>query len=207
MSGSAGKDRQKEAKARIRREVLGVRDALGDGDRRIFDRLIRERLFELPEWKGSQIILTYLSFGSEADTREIVRKALFAGKRVFCPRITDSDRGEMVFVRLRDAEDVEKNRMGIDEPAGDEVFAQDADDALMIIPGVAFSASLERIGYGGGYYDRYLAGHGGAKRLAICYECQVRESFDNKEQITGRFDVRPEMLLTEKRLYRNDRHG
>ena len=195
----------KDAKSRIRKETLDVRDALSGADRAVLDRMIRERLFALPEWKAAESILIYLSFGSEADTWAIVDEALASGKKVYCPRITDRDKSEMVFVRLADRTDVEKNAMGICEPAGDEVFAHDG-DALMILPGVAFSTSHERIGYGGGYYDRYLASHDVRHCLAVCYECQIGEFTDDEGPVTDILDVRPHIMITEKRLYRNDRH-
>ncbi len=194
----------KDAKSRIRKEILDVRDSLSGEDRTVLDRMIRERLFELTEWETAENILIYLSFGSEADTWEIAKTALSSGKRVYCPRITDSGKSEMVFVRLADIKGVEKNAMGISEPTGTGVFSHD-EDALMIMPGVAFSTSHERIGYGGGYYDRYLASHDVRHCLAICYECQIRECFDAEGPVTDALDVRPHIMITEKRLYRNER--
>ena len=205
MTGMALTETVKDAKSRIRRETLDARDALSDSERVVLDRMIRERLFALPEWETAENILIYLSFGSEADTWEIVERAIDSGKRVYCPRITDRDKSEMDFYRLADKNDVEKNAMGICEPRGGEVFSHDTRDALMILPGVAFSTSHERIGYGGGYYDRYLASHDVRHCLAICYECQIRECFDEDGPVTDDLGMRPHIMITEKRLYRNDR--
>lgn len=158
-------------KKRIRHRVLALRDALTEREQRRASCLITERLLGHQWFYRAESLLCYVSCGSELDTGELVREALRLGKKVYVPRVGDDHR--MDFFRIGAPEELQPGFHGIMEPpdtaqiytgestdaGGDRAAAMPEKRALMLMPGVAFDRYGSRLGYGGGYYDRYLAAH------------------------------------------------
>ncbi len=182
-----------------RKKILKRRDELSAEEIQLRSSLITRRLMSLEEYRSAENILVYASFGSEAVTDEIITKALELDKKVFCPKITDPKKGEMIFARIKDLSDLVPGAFGIREPESGEIYGGLTDDSesLVIMPGVAFDADRNRYGYGGGYYDRFLAGHSRIKSVALAFECQIsKERLDVDEN-----DIRPSLIVTEERIY------
>ncbi len=196
----------------IRKEILAMRNSLSSDEIKQKSRLITEKLLSLKMYKKAENILIYVSMGSEVQTDEIIEKALEEGKRVFCPKCTDTTNGKMEFVRITALSDLEKGYFGIREPVIDEksiIFAIDhqgyeeeqgitckckASDTLIIMPLVAFDEFDNRIGYRGGYYDRYLSAHPDILTCALAFSEQ-RSSVPIPAEA---HDIKPQMILTEK---------
>ena len=149
-----------------------------------------EGLANLPQFKAAGTVFCYASYGSELPTEEILALCRREGKRVALPRVLD--RTAMKFYA---AEGVAPGYRGIPEPAaGEELLPQKGD--LMLLPGLGFSRKGERLGYGGGYYDRYLASLEILPLLCgVCYSCQVVEALPVEEH-----DMRMDLLLTSKEI-------
>lgn len=188
-------------KKEIRKKALGRRDCLTpaqieDGSREIF-----ERLRGIPVYRDAEKILVYASMRSEVCTDEIILDALGCGKEVFCPRVTDRSAGKMEFVRINYLEDLTEGFYGIREPEITDVSeiyeVKSGGRTLVIMPGVAFDRERNRIGYNGGFYDRYLAENAELLTLAIAFECQVFDELLPAEE----HDIRPGLLVTEKEIY------
>ena len=163
------------------REVLKEKRATLDPElRRIMDNRIREGVLKSEEWKKARIILTYLSTGDEVGTRMLIKAALEAGKMVALPRVTGPRQMEWYAIasmeELTTPGVLEKSSFGIEEPRPDErVRVPEAAISgtglpgmvVALVPGLAFDAAGYRIGYGGGYYDAFLAGFTGIS-LGLC---------------------------------------
>lgn len=185
-------------KAELRREILAARQRLTESERREKDAAIRQRVLADTAWQKAEILLTYLSYDTEADTGTLVRDAFAAGKAVYAPRITEQRAGEMEFFRLDEALRTKPGPHGIPEPAGEEKLPDDCagQETLVLMPGVAFSQNRDRIGYGGGFYDRYLNRRTDLKnRVALCYDCQVTELVLSVPILPT--DIRPDRIITE----------
>lgn len=156
------------------------------------------KLFELDEYKNADTVFVYISFNQEVRTAPIIERALNDGKRVAAPRIISCDPfgiklplsvQYMEFVYL-DENTVWREYKGIREPADGAVADE---DALVIVPGLAFGRDLNRIGYGGGFYDRYFAcSERELFKVALCYGFQV---FDSLE-VDGH-DVKIDKLISD----------
>lgn len=162
MSADAGERRVWRAKMRA------LRDGLDAAYRTEADRAMAQIALEWSLWRQAGSVFLYCSVGSEAGTAGLIAAALMQGKKVYLPRCVR--RGEMKLIRLRNEAELRAGRYGIPEPAGNEEICGIPD--LCIVPGLAFDASGARLGYGGGYYDRYLAA---AKPVAaaLAYPCQM----------------------------------
>lgn len=182
-------------KGKIRADVLEKRDGLSDKEIEQKSRLIFEKLINTKEYKNSENILVYASMGSEVRTDEIILDALANGKKVFCPKVTDKKAGTMVFIRISAIEDLKEGYFYIREPKLDEnsEIMGKSEKTLVIMPGVAFDKNKNRIGYGGGFYDRYLSGHPDYATVALCFEEQIITDSIEPE-VT---DVAPDYLLTD----------
>jgi 5-formyltetrahydrofolate cyclo-ligase len=183
-----------EVKRGIREKILSRRDKEPEDIRRKKSQRIRERLFSLKEFKKAHIILFYYSKGSEVGTREMMEKSLREGKRVLLPKV----RGREIYLgEITDlGKDVEKGSFGVLEPKETSKKTTPKGIDLVILPGIAFDLKGERIGYGKGYYDRFL------KRLpkrvslvALAYNFQVVNNFSGK-----RHDRRVWKIITETRI-------
>lgn len=153
-----------------------------------------KRLTKSSEWKKADTILTYISYNREMSTYPLMEQAWKEGKRVAAPRVEGD---KMEFYLFHSWEELSKSEMGILEPIGKEQITEELvtpQKALMIMPGVAFDEKKNRIGYGGGFYDRYLMEHPRYQRIAIAYDFQILSDFE-----TESFDIRPHMILTESR--------
>lgn len=127
------------------------------------------RLFlRTPQYRDAGSIYGYLPFNQEVDTRAILTQALRDGKRVALPK-TDGSR--MRFIWVTDLTAVQKAGLGCPEPIADAPVADDP-DALVLLPGLAFDLRGGRMGYGGGFYDRFLAGEC-HPTVALCYSFQL----------------------------------
>ncbi|MBR5116146.1 MAG: 5-formyltetrahydrofolate cyclo-ligase [Lachnospiraceae bacterium] len=187
-------------KKEIREELLSRREKLTPAEREAKDLSIRDRLLADPAWGDAEIVLTYLSCRGETDTRMLIRDAAEAGKAVYAPRITDRQAGEMEFFRLDAGFGTRPGPYGIEEPAGEERLPDDCAGSrtLILLPGVGFSENRDRIGYGGGFYDRYLARRTDLmNRIALCYDCQVTEVVSRVPFAAT--DIRPDRIITETR--------
>ena len=112
------------------------------------------RLFAQSEaYKNAKSIYGYLPYNQEVRTTAMLEQAIRDGKKVAVPRVCGDD---MIFFYMTDFDRVEKSSFGIPEPLGDEPVADDP-TALVLMPGLAFDKEGHRIGYGGGFYDRFLA--------------------------------------------------
>ncbi|WP_311407175.1 5-formyltetrahydrofolate cyclo-ligase [Liquorilactobacillus uvarum] len=119
-----------------------------------------EALFATSIWKKARTIGLTISSNNEIDTKPIILQARMQAKKIFVPRIRA--RHQMDFFQLRNDTVIKKNDFGIYEPQGKNGLILKEDIDLMIVPGIAFSSEGDRIGFGGGYYDRYLLNFKGA---------------------------------------------
>jgi 5-formyltetrahydrofolate cyclo-ligase len=189
-----------EAKRSIRNEKLRWRASLEPEEARVKSEQIAASLNKLPEYANAKTILFYVSAKpNEVDTHSLIRQALSKGVRVLVP-ITDFDRNQLTFSQIRGMEELVRVRFGLLEPRADSLRPANANDAdVIIVPGVAFDRECRRMGFGGGYYDRLLAG-ARAPAIALGYEGQFVERVP-----AGSKDVPVDVVVTECRVYRT--HG
>ena len=149
-----------------------------------------EKLMELflqsEAYKNANTIYGYLPYNQEVRTVPMLEQALKDGKRVAVPKCYGD---EMKFLFMDDLSKVAKGYAGIPEPIADEPVADD-ETALVLMPGMAFDPQGHRIGYGGGFYDKFLAQEPGHPTLALCYEFQVLPHLETEE-----FDIPVDCVL------------
>lgn len=183
-----------ETKEKIREKYRKIRAQIPSETRKHADNQIAERLFNRPEYRDARIIYCYMSFKDEADTASIIDESLRLGKQVALPRV--SGKRKMEFFFISGQKDLVTGFMGIKEPAGYCLEASaPSEDALVLLPGLAFDRSGARLGYGGGFYDTYLAKHAGCKKAALAYSAQIAPEIP-----TEPVDVKTDMIITEKEL-------
>lgn len=149
-------------KATLRRHFSDLRGGLTPDAREAAEAAIRERLFALPAWRDAPVICGYISVRGELNTDPILRRASSEGKTVALPvTVTGADEGRMVFRALPEGDfsRLAPARFGIPEPDGScpVLAGSDFTRALILVPALAFDGEGYRLGYGGGYYDRFLA--------------------------------------------------
>ena len=132
------------------------------------DRLCRLFLAS-DSYREASAIYGYLPYNQEVRILPILRQALLDGKRVAVPKVCGE---EMRFIWMEDLSKVEKGFSGIPEPVADGPVADDP-TALVLMPGLAFDEEGHRMGYGGGFYDKFLALEPGHPTLALCYAFQM----------------------------------
>jgi 5-formyltetrahydrofolate cyclo-ligase len=162
--------RLKQAKRRLRREVVERRDALSADERASRSDRIVDRLLALPEVGAARTAMAYWAFGSEVETATLIERWCAAGLRVALPRISGN---EIEAVAYRPGDAVRETGFGAMEPSGGDVVAP-AEVDVVVVPGVAFDRAGHRVGYGGGFYDRFLpATAPGALAVAVAFALQV----------------------------------
>lgn len=142
-----------------------------------------------PLYQRASALYGYLSFNQEVRTRPILQRALDLGKRVAVPKVYGRT---MRFLWLESLAQVAPGSYGIPEPLADEPEADDP-EALVLLPGLAFDRQGHRVGYGGGFYDRFLTAEPSHPTLALCYEFQV---FDWLQ--TEAYDIPADLVLSAR---------
>lgn len=176
-------------KAALRRALLAKREGLPYREAK--SREIRRQVLELPQFHRAKALLLYLSMGSEVDTWGIFEQALAAGKEVFAPRCLDKQ-GHMAFHRVDSREDLVAGAFGLLEPDPARCpLWQGESGALCLVPGLAFDEEGFRLGYGKGYYDRFL-GSRPVEAVGVCFEGLLLPRLPR-----GPFDRQVARLVTE----------
>lgn len=174
-----------ETKISIRKKMLLLRGEMTDEECMKKSRLILEKLLTLPSVQKAEYILCYVDYKSEVRTKALIERLLSMGKKVYVPRVCGED---MDFYRINSLNDLLMGYKGILEPLEEpekrftaELFVQHSMDTVMLLPGVAFDKKGGRIGYGKGYYDRYLMRIPCKERIALSYQMQLVEDAKSSE--------------------------
>ena len=195
------------SKKELRAAGRAARDALTVAERKEKSDRIAEKLYAMKEYREADAIAVYVSFESEVETHALIEHALQDGKRFFCPKVLSVPEGKMEFYECvggtgtltqflprigRPGEPPEKC-VSVPVP-----LTHSSCNVLFLIPGLAFNPDGARIGFGGGFYDRYLSRFkcppgGRVHTVALSFACQVfEEPFPETEE-----DVRMQVILTE----------
>lgn len=186
--------RLRQRKRALRRAVVERRGRLSADERAEKSEAIASRVLSLPEVRAAGTVMAFWSFGSEVETSPLIERLHGAGKRVLLPR-TDAD--EVAAVGYAPGDPVVATSFGAMEPAGLEVVRPEEVD-VVIAPGVAFDRRGARVGYGGGFYDRFLSRtRPDAPVVAIAFSLQVVD-----EVPEGRGDRRVDAIVTEDEVIR-----
>lgn len=179
---------------KLRRASLFVSDA----DKKKADDAIKEYFISLKKSHNISVFLIYVSFRDEVDTKELIEYLLSSGGKVAVPRCYDN--GRMEFFVISSLENLRTSAYGILEPEDDERFrVTDFENSLCIVPGLAFDSSGMRIGYGGGYYDRFLEKHENMISVGFCYDSLIEKSV-----LTEKHDRKVDYIITEKGIMRTN---
>lgn len=191
------KELQESEKSKLRYDYLKIRDRLEPALRHAYSNIILSRIKKLKEYQDSKLVMFYLSYGSEVITDVMINEFLADGKEVAVPVIQNPGDGIMTAVKINKLEDCFEKVYGIRQPEfnEDEVVSKDEID-LIFVPGIVFDSNNGyRVGYGKGYYDRWLTGTDISKRVGLAFEVQLVDKLPN-----GKYDLPVGRILTEKRL-------
>ena len=158
-------------KSELRKQVLHEMKAIPRTQKVTLDLALTERLLQHPFYQEAKIIATYLSFSHEFQTQGLIEQALRDGKKVLIPKTYP--KGRMDFV-VYHPQQLVKTSFGLLEPQGDLEVVDASQIDLIHVPGLAFTTEGYRIGYGGGYYDRYLE-HFLGHTISTLYPCQIQD--------------------------------
>jgi len=154
-------------KQQLRRELSAKRSAISKKDKRAWDAEICEAVLAHKHFLACKRLLGFYPIGSEPDIRPVLEKALELGKAVYLPCCKPQLR-EMIFRQINSLSELVPGAHGIPEPAKSNDALRITHDALCLVPGLAFDENGFRLGYGGGYYDRFLE-HFEGSTLGICH--------------------------------------
>ena len=191
MASSYGTDADKSA---LRAGYLAARQQIPAPFKARMDRSIDETLLDFPLFAEAPLVLSYISYGNEVDTHDIIQGVLESGRRVGVP-LVDSATREMAFYEIGSLNQVSPGFKGILEPDPDECRLLSMDDffgSVCLVPGLVFDAQGHRIGYGGGCYDRFLWHYPGDK-IALARTMQISSNPLPVES----FDVPVDFIVTE----------
>ena len=178
-------------KSELRKQVLQEMKTLSQEQKQAMDQVLTERFLQHPFYQEAKVIATYLSFPHEFQTQELIEQALKDGKKVLIPKTYP--KGRMEFV-VYDPQQLVKTSFGLLEPQGDLDVVEPSQIDLIHVPGLAFTTEGYRIGYGGGYYDRYLE-HFAGQSLSTIYPCQIQDFSSEDHDIAVQ-----EVLIDEENL-------
>jgi 5-formyltetrahydrofolate cyclo-ligase len=171
MAASPILEKNMEEKKEIRKKIFKARKEHTDAWIRENSLRITEALTQLPEYRNAERIMAYADYNHEVITRYIIEQAWKDGKEVAVPKVFGKD---MVFYRLTDFSQLESGYFGIPEPKEDGETVS-WEEAMMVMPGVAFDVNCNRVGYGGGFYDVWLKRHGShVTACGLAYDFQLR---------------------------------
>lgn len=181
-----------EEKKVIRKKVFGLRADHTDAQIEEMSLKAADLIETIPEYQKAACVYAYIDYKHEVMTDAIIERAWKAGKRVAVPKVVGKD---LIWYYIEKFEDVESGYMGIREPRTDLPEANEF-DAFFIMPGVAFDKDHHRVGYGGGFYDRYLEKPNTHYKTALAFEFQIFDAVPFEAH-----DILPNAIVSEKAIY------
>ena len=179
-------------KQELRKKYREIRNGITDVVRHNESKIICHRLTESSWYQETDVVFCYLSYGSELETNSLIQKALTDGKTVAVPVIKEN---EMIFCRIYQDTEYRQNAYGISEPLAEEIVEPELfDSVLLILPGLCYDKNGGRIGYGGGYYDRYISKHTSTAKfqtVSLALSCQFYDGYIPMEE----HDIRPDKII------------
>lgn len=173
-------------KARLRKQLLDSRDSLSQDFINITSKQIQDNLRKVDFFRNAKSIGAYYSIGSEVKTQDILQEILKSGKEIALPKVVKKD---LVFKKINSFSDLEQGNFSVMEPKDDCKDVKKIE--VIIVPAIALTRNGYRLGYGFGYYDRYLSGKK-SKTIALSYSKQIIKSFSYSDH-----DVRIDCIVTE----------
>ncbi len=153
---------------------------------------ILRSLCALPQYLDADVIYTFVGCKGEVATTLLIDKAVQDGKKVAVPKCIGE---EMVFFYIDSPDELRPGMMDIPEPEPSEERRAEEEKALMIMPGLAFSRDGGRVGFGGGFYDRFLAKHPDLVKVAVAFSWQILESVPTDE-----YDIPVPVIVTDEEI-------
>ena len=176
-------------KKALRREIGAKKRALSVADIESRSAILADKLYKTTQYRDCQSLYAYLSFNQEVRTNPIIEQAWADGKRVAVPKVVGD---EMVFIWIDSFEGLApQGAFHIMEPIEDGPVADD-ERALILMPGLAFDPQGHRVGYGGGYYDRFLENEPDHPLVALCYDFQLYDRLEVEAH-----DVPVDVVITD----------
>lgn len=185
-------------KKAMRKELLEKRKALTEGQRQEYGEAIVRHVTEMPEVQSAKVVLLYLDFRGEVSSEGMILWGIEQGKTV-CAPVTVVEERRLIPVRIETAGEYDVGAYGIREPKMREELVVGVEEIdAVILPGVGFDRKGGRLGYGGGYYDRFLPRlRPDAKKIAVAYDVQVIDAVPMEEH-----DTVLDALVTELGVWR-----
>lgn len=184
-------------KGELRKEIKLKRENLDKNIKLRADEKIRKSLFESEIYKNSKVVFIYVNMDSEINTIDIIKTLLISDKIVAVPKVIPVSLKERQMKALKINSMLQLNEsgaFGILEPSVEcEDISEDVD--LIIIPGLAFDINGNRLGYGGGFYDRFLRKYPNSKRVALCYDFQIFDEIPHEF-----FDEKVDLIISEEKI-------
>ena len=166
-------------KSELRKQVLREMKAISQEQKQFIDQTLTDQFLKHPFYQEAKVIASYLSFPHEFQTQELIEQAQKDGKKVLIPKTYP--KGRMDFV-VYDPQQLVKTSFGLLEPQGDLEVVDASQIDLIHVPGLVFTTKGYRIGYGGGYYDRYLK-HFSGHTFSTIYPCQIQDFIPENHDI------------------------
>lgn len=172
-------------KNKLRKQFLLQRNNLSD--RNIKNEIIKNKVLNSEVYQKCKIIFTYVNIGSEVDTIEIIKHSLLNNKVVATPKIIEN---KMIFVKIDSLNDLKLGKFNILESISNNEIKSN-EYTMLLIPALVFDKNNYRLGYGGGYYDRYLCNIKCLKKVGLAYDFQIIESVPKND-----FDIPVDFVIT-----------
>ena len=179
-------------KSEIRKRIISLRNSLTEEELKKANNIITDKVINSDFYKNAKSIFIYISFGSEVNTIDIINNALKCNKEIYVPK-TNKMKKEMEAIRIHNLDNMSVDKWGILEPNNVDENLIGTKFDLIIMPGVAFDKGGNRIGYGGGYYDKYISKYQHKTTLlALAYNIQIVESIESDEH-----DIKVDCIIAD----------
>lgn len=187
-----------EQKKQLRKAMLQKRKELSESETAVKNFAITEKLLSLAKVQSAELILPFVSAKGEVGTREFIARCFDVGKTVAVPRCIDGS--NMKFCVIHTFDDLEKGMYGIDEPKEycEVIKAENAENSVLIVPALCFDTKGYRLGYGKGYYDRFISRYSGFT-VGVCYSEFITDDIPIDE-----YDRCVDIVITEKQKGKKD---
>ena len=181
-------------KKELRKKILVLRDDLKSDEKEIMDDIIFSKLIKEKSFIDAKVVFLFVSYKSEVDTHRIIRYCFENDKVVCIPKVINKKDG-MKALRITSFEDLKEGYKGILECDDDLEEISTCNIDLVIMPGAVFDVNYGRIGYGGGFYDKFLGNlEKDIFKIALCYDFQIVD-----EVPTENHDIKPNKIISDKR--------